>query len=310
MALTRSNDRASLFSPDVAGTIQLMVYLALACGLMLADHHFGMLQRARQVSAVIAEPVFMAAALPAKIAHGMDAALTDRRTLRKENRQLRESLLLAEARIDRLRRLGAQNRRYRQLLAVQDQLDFKVQTARLVGVDLGRYRHRVLIGAGADQGISVGMTIMDARGVMGQVVEVGKNTAQVMLITDPEHDIPVVVERTGLRLIARGTGRRDDLRVGAIPLSADIRVDDRLITSGLGGQFPAGFPVARVTAVKVGVDGMFKVADATPAADLGRSTEVLVLRPHATAMGPPAPAPAFGPPVSPEAARDGASGAQ
>lgn len=298
MALANQSSSASLFSANVAGTLRMIALLGLACVLMVADRRFALLQTLRYQGSVLIEPVFQLAALPASLARTVSAALADRTQLREENSHLRESLLLADARLNRLRTLAEQNRRYRQLLAVQDSLGLQVQVARLIRVDLGPYRHRVMINAGARQGVHVGMTVMDAHGVMGQVVELTRNTAQVMLITDPEHDIPVVDERTGFRAVARGTGNPDRLFLPAIPLSADVRAGDRLLTSGLGGRFPSGFPVATIIRVQADVDGMFAVADARPSAHLGRSSEVLLLRDQPVPAGPPAPAAAFGPPDS------------
>ncbi|MGB8635155.1 MAG: rod shape-determining protein MreC [Rhodanobacteraceae bacterium] len=298
MGLAREGISSSLFAANVAGTLRMIAYLGLACLLMVADRQFGLLPKVRYQASLLIEPVFHVAALPASLASTLTEAFADRQNLRQDNRQLRESLMLAEARLSRLQALAEQNRRYRQLLAVKDRLGLKVQVARLVGVDLGPYRHRVMVGVGSNQGVRVGMTVMDAHGVMGQVVEIGRNTAQVMLITDPKHAIPVVDERTNLRVIAHGTGSPDHLQISAIPLSADVRAGDRLVTSGLGGRFPAGFPVARIDQVRVDVDGMFELASATPTANLGKSTDVLLLRDQPAAIGPPAPAASVGPPAS------------
>lgn len=298
MALAREGISSSLFSANVSGTLRMIAYLGLACVLMVADRQFALLQKVRYQASVLIEPVFYVAALPASIAGHLSDAFADRQELRDENRKLRESLMLSEARLSRLQTLAEQNRRYRRLLDVKDRLGLRVQVAHLVGVDLGPYRHRVVVGVGRNQGVREGMTVLDAHGVMGQVVEISRNTAQVMLITDPNHAIPVVDERTNLRVIARGTGSPDRLHISAIPLSADVRKGDRLVTSGLGGRFPAGFPVARIDRVRVDADGMFEVAAATPAADLGQSSEVLLLRDQPAASGPPAPAASVGPPAT------------
>lgn len=308
MALAREGISSSLFSANVSGTLRMIAYLGLACVLMVADRHFGLLQTMRYQASVLIEPIFYVAALPARLAGHVSDAFADRQNLRDDNRQLRESLLLSEARLNRLQTLADQNQRYRELLDVKNRLGLKVQVARLVGVDLGPYRHRVVVGVGRNQGVRDGMTVMDAHGVMGQVVELSRNTAQVMLITDPNHAIPVVDERSNLRVIAHGTGSPDHLRISAIPLSADIRAGDRLVTSGLGGRFPAGFPVARIDQIRGDADGMFEVASAVPTARLGQSSEVLLLRDQPAASGPPAPAASVGPPaaLAPGAGRAGA----
>ncbi len=307
MALAREGISSSLFSANVAGTLRMIAYLGLACALMVADRQLALLQKVRYQASVLIEPFFYAAALPASLVAHVSDALVDRQELRDNNRQLRESLMLSEARLNRLQTLAEQNRRYRELLDVKNSLGLKVQVARLIDVDLGPYRHRVVVGVGRNQGVRTGMTVMDAHGVMGQVVEVSRNTAQVMLITDPDHAIPVVDERTHLRVIAHGTGSPDHLRISAIPLSADVRKGDRLVTSGLGGRFPSGFPVARIDQIQVDADGMFAVASAVPTARLGQSSEVLLLRDQPAASGPPAPATSVGPPaiLAPGAAEAG-----
>jgi rod shape-determining protein MreC len=133
---------------------------------------------------------------------------------------------------------------------------------------------------------------------MGQVVEVRAHSCTVMLITDSAHAVPVRIERTGLRTIARGSGQLDTLELPTIPVSADVKVGDRLVTSGLGGRFPADFPVGVIRSIANDPSGMFAAAKATPDALVDRSSEVLVLHELAESMGPPAAIPAMGPPAS------------
>ncbi|MBS0570277.1 MAG: rod shape-determining protein MreC, partial [Proteobacteria bacterium] len=149
------------------------------------------------------------------------------------------------------------------------------------------------------QGVRVGEAVLDAHGVMGQVVEVLPDTSTVMLITDPAHALPVKGERTGLRGIVRGNGTLDSLDLPNVPISADIKVGDKLVTSGLGGHFPAGFPVGTVRTIRNDTSGMFAIATVAPSAALDRSGEVLILHDLPDPVGPPAPAPAQGPPVAP-----------
>jgi len=134
--------------------------------------------------------------------------------------------------------------------------------------------------------------------VMGQVKEVLPTTSVVMLITDPSHAIPVTIARTGLRTVAYGSRDGDALSLPNLPLAADIRVGDNLLTSGIGGRFPPGFPVGRIDNVAPADTGMFQVALARPAADIDRSTDVLLLHDQAEPEGPPAPASPAGPSTS------------
>ena len=295
MAIAR-NDTATLFAEGTASTLRLIVYLALAAILMVLDHRGSYLEEMRRFAGAIVEPAYRVAAFPADVARATRTAVVSQDRLAKENRELRDALLLAQAKLNRLDALVAQNARLKDLLDAQNSLGLTVQLARLVDVDLDPFRPRVVLSAGANQGIGVGQPVIDAHGVMGQVVEVMANTSVAMLITDPTHAIPVMVERSGLRTIAYGTGAINTISLPNIPMSADVQVGDRLVTSGLGGRFPAGFPVGEIQSIKPDATGMFAAAIAKPSAALDRSGEVLLLHDQPEPYGAPAPVEEFGPP--------------
>jgi len=290
------NDTATLFAEGTASTLRLIAYLALAATLMVVDHRAGYLEDMRRLTGVLVEPVYRIAALPADVARAPRTAVVSQDTLAKENRELRDALLLAQARLNRLDALVAQNARLKDLLDAQTSLGLSVQLARLIDVDLDPFRPRVVLNVGANQGVTVGQPVIDAHGIMGQVIEVLGNTSVVMLITDPTHAIPVMVERSGLRTIAYGTGAIDRLELPNIPISADVQVGDRLVTSGLGGRFPAGFPVGEILAISTDASSLFAAAQARPAAALDRSGDVLLLRDQPQPYGAPAPIEEIGPP--------------
>ena len=295
------SDTATLFAEGTVSTLRLIVYLALAVALMVLDHRGGWLQALRRHAAqTLVEPAWRIAALPADVARAARMAVVTQDSLASENKALREQLLLAQTRLNRLDVLVAQNERLKALLDAQKDLGLSVQFARLVDVDLDPFRHRIVLDVGRNQGVDVGQPVIDAHGVMGQVIEVLADSAIVMLVTDPTHAVPVVVERTGLRTIAYGSGAIDRLDLPNIPISADVVVGDRLMTSGLGGRFPAGFPLGEIRSVSSSENGMFAAAVAHPAAALDRSGEVLLLGDQPQPYGPPLPAP-VGPPA-PDAA--------
>src|SRR5690606_7173201 len=154
---------------------------------------------------------------------------------------------------------------------------------------LDPFRHRVVLDSGSRDGVRPGLAIVDATGVMGQVVAVSASTSTAILVSDPNHAVPVQVRRSGVRTIAFGTGRTDQLLLPNIPPSADVRVGDELVTSGLGGTFPPGFPVGRLAELAPDDTGLFMVGKAEPAAALNRSGEVLLVwTGDATTAGPPA----------------------
>jgi rod shape-determining protein MreC len=290
------NDTATLFAEGTASTLRLIVYLAVAALLMVLDHRAGYLEDLRRFTGALVEPIYRIAAFPADIARATRTAVVSQDTLAKENRELRDALLLAQARLNRLDALVAQNARLKDLLDAQNSLGLSVQLARLVDVDLDPFRPRVVLNVGSNQGVVVGQPVIDAHGIMGQLVEVLANTSVAMLITDPTHAIPVMVERSGLRTIAYGTGAIDRLELPNIPISADVQVGDRLVTSGLGGRFPAGFPVGEILSISTDSSSLFAAAKARPAAALDRSGDVLLLHDQPQPYGAPAPIEESGPP--------------
>ncbi len=282
-------DKVSLFSEGAVSTARLIAYLTLAMIVMVVDHRGSYLERLRGFSATLVEPIYRVAALPSDVARAGRLAVATQSHLVDENQELREALLLAQVRLNRMSALAAQNDRLKKLLDVQKKLGLGVRLARLIDIDLDPFRHRIVLDAGSTQAIKVGQPVLDAFGVMGQIVEVLPNTSVALLITDPTHAIPVTVKRTGLRTIAYGTGSIDRLQLPNIPISADIKVGDSLMTSGLGGRFPAGFPVGEILEISNDESGMFAAAIAKPAAALDRSGEVLLLQDMPEPMGPPLP---------------------
>lgn len=285
---------AARLSDGAGGTLPLLAYLALATMLMIADQRGGFGTQARQKLSVLAEPVWWLAAAPGRVIEGAGKLVMTHGQLQSENQTLRQELQVNASRLHRLAAVAEENQRLRELLG--GTRGYKL-SARLVGItdiDLDPSRQRILLDAGSDDGVVVGQAMIDAGGVLGQVVEVTSRRATALLLTDPEHAIPVQVARSGLRTIAFGTGRTDRLRLPNIPQSADIRVGDRLVTSGIGGRFPAGFPVATVESLHPDDTRLFVVAEARPAARLDRGLEVLLVSNtlDEVDVGPPVPPPA------------------
>lgn len=266
-----------LFSEAAAGPLPLMIYLLLAVALMVADHRGGVLNKLRVAATVLVEPLYVAAGLPSRFAIAARERLADQASLRDENRALAERLLIAQARLDRLQAIQQENQRLRDLLGGTRGLQLSVQLATVLDVDLDPFRHRILIDAGAQRGAREGLALIDAGGVVGQVLEVRPFNSTALLVSDPSHAVPVQVLRTGVRTIAYGTGRTDTLVMPNIPQSADIAVGDQIVTSGIGGRFPAGLAVGEITSVASDDTRLFLIAEARPAAALDRSGELLLL---------------------------------
>lgn len=288
------NASGSLFAEGGGGTLKLLFYLTLSTILMIADHRGGYLDAVRHAAGLLTGPLYMIAASPGRLVAAVGDNVTTQQDLLLENRELREQLLRGNARMNRLQAVQIENQRLRELLGGTRGLQLSVQLASLVDVDLDPFRHRILLDAGERRGVRVGLAVIDGAGVVGQIISTTSLNSTAMLVSDPSHAIPVQVVRSGLRSIAYGTGRIDRLELPNIPLSADVRVGDELITSGLGGTFPAGFPVGRIDTLRPDDTRLFVIADARPAATLERNGEVLLVwsaDPEAPieTMGPPAP---------------------
>jgi len=226
------NTSAPLFSESASSTLRLILYLAAAIMCMVADHRGDYLERVRRGASVLAEPLYRLAAMPSQLARDTRAALADRASLTERNAELSRELMLAQTRLRHYDAVQEQNQRLQELLAVQKTLGLSVQLARVIDVDFGAYRRQhLMLDIGSDQGVGVGQPVIDAHGVVGQVVEVRAKSCTVMLITDERNAIPVRIERTGLRTIARGGGTLDTLELLNIPVSADVKVGDHLVRS-------------------------------------------------------------------------------
>ena len=271
-------------SDEIAGTLRLLVALTLAVALMVFDHRGGWLTAIRGQIEVIAQPLWRLAGLPAKLGDTVRDDASSRARLAKDNAILRNALLISSARIARLQTAAAENARLRGLLGAAEQGGLHVQLAPILDIALDPTRQRVVLDIGADQGVTLGQAAIDAGGLMGQVIEVRPTTATVLLITDPDHAVPVAVSRNGIRLVAYGRG--DRLELANVPTSSDVKIGDRIVTSGLGGRFPPGFPVGTITALRRDESRAFLVGDLKPAAQLDRGRDVLLLR----RAVPPAPA--------------------
>jgi rod shape-determining protein MreC len=252
--------------------------LAIACiALMLLDSREEHLVRVRQALSVVVHPVRVVVDLPFRTWSSLRDTFTERDALIAENREFRRERLQTEARLQRLEVLERENARLRELLDSTERVASRALVAEILSVDLDPYRQRLDLNRGLVAGVFVGQALIDAQGVVGQVVRVGALTSEAVLITDADHAVPVSVYRNGLRTIAVGTGDGARLRLPYLTYNADIVVGDLLISSGLGGVFPAGYPVARVLDVKRRRDQAFAEIVAETASSLDREREVLLV---------------------------------
>lgn len=281
-------DEAPLFGRGPSSTARLILLGLSSILLMMADSRGHYLDRFHAALSVLVYPVQQLASVPADTGSWLVDRFKSRADLFEQNRQLARENRLLSVRLQRFQALRAENERLRALMNAAAKRPERVMVAEIVRVDLEPYSHRVLINRGTRDGVYKGQPVLDAEGVMGQVVQAGPLSAYAMLISDPSHALPVQVNRTGLRSIARGTGRAATLELTDLPLSADIRLDDLLVTSGLGGRFPAGLPVGRVSEILRDPGQPFAQVYLQPAAQLNRSRHVLLIWPQAPVTPPAA----------------------
>ncbi|WP_259759355.1 rod shape-determining protein MreC [Pseudomonas sp. GCEP-101] len=249
----------------------------LSVALMVVDARFDYLKPVRSQLGLVLSPFYGIADFPVRAWEGVRDQFTSRSELLAENERLKAEQLLMQRRLQKLATLTEQNVRLRELLNSSALVDDKVLVGELIGVDPNPFTQRILIDKGEKDGVFQGQPVLDASGLMGQVVEVMPYTARVLLLTDTTHSIPVQVNRNGLRAIAVGTGNPERLELRYVADTADIKEGDLLVSSGLGQRFPAGYPVAVVKEVLHDTGGPFATIRAVPTAKMNRSRYVLLV---------------------------------
>ena len=270
----------SLFADDGFSSTRLMAYSLAAVLLMALDQRGAYNLKIRQSLATLVSPIHMLVDLPSEVVGLVSKNLANRNTLQLKNQQLENRLLKQQVQLSQFESLQDENQRLRSLLGARSSLRVQTMVAELMAVDLDPYSHRVIIDRGETDGVKAGMVVLDAGGVMGQIDVASPETAKVILISDPDHALPVQVARTGMRSIAFGTGDTSVLMLPNVSINADIKKDDLLQTSGMGKRFPAGYSVARVMSVERSPGRPFARVWARPLAHLEHASEVLVLLPE------------------------------
>lgn len=256
---------------------RLMFYILLAVVLMTLDYRGQHVDRFRAWAGLAVEPIFLTIEAPFRLAAYARESLTERARLRAERDEFERLLRESRARLLVKDELSRENAELRELLAAARALETRYHAVELRHIDLDPYSHRVLINRGRRDGLSAGQPVVDAYGVVGQIDEVMQHSAGVILLSDPDHALPVRVERTSLRTIAYGSGSSDRLRLTDLPMNVDLEPGDRMVTSGLGGRFPPGLPVGAVVAVSRPAGEAFASAAVGPLARLDWSRHLLVL---------------------------------
>src|ERR1700736_7022532 len=255
--------------------LRCILYSLLALGLIIFDKRYDHLGEIRRFLSVIAYPVQVAVASPFEGWDWFRESVFSRGTLRADKARLEAELRLANFRLQRYEALEAESQRLRALRENTAGIANRFIIGNIMDLDIDAFRERVLVDKGARDGVFVGQAVLDAGGVFGQVARVGELTSEVILVSDGTHAIPVQINRNGLRTIAVGTGDTGRLKLPYLSTSADVVVGDLLVTSGLGGGFPPGYPVGTAAEVKRDPAQSLADVDLKPAAALDRSRELM-----------------------------------
>jgi len=275
MITTRSSNTHLARIPALG--VRVLALMALSLLLMMLDHRQHHLDTVRRLIGATVYPIQIIVDAPFRLWEWLAESTADRNELQLEVGRLQVERLLTRARLQQLTALRAENDRLRDLLEARTQIRDEIRVAKIMAVDANPYRHNIVIDIGSRDGVYDGQAIIDANGVIGQVLETGLATSQAILISDPSHALPVEVNRNGLRTIANGTGEFDRLDLPFLPNNADIREGDLLVTSGLGGAFPAGYPVAIVSSVNRIPQAPFADVTAVPSSALDQVREIMLI---------------------------------
>lgn len=271
------DDQLTHFIPRGAPPFaRIILILVLSVGLMSLDNATETLDPLKDTLSTIMQPLLVVAEFPAD-AFDFAGKYIDRDDLIAHNNTLESKILLLKGKLQKLAALKAENARLRNLTGSGLATDERVIIAQIMSISPSPYRQYITINKGTLDDVRTGQAIIDANGIMGQVVSTTPMTATAILITDPNHTIPVEINRTGLQTIARGRGRGQQLILPFLPANTDIQVGDLLVSSGLGKRYPAGYPVATVTRIAHKQGEEFLTVLAEPKASLNRGREVLVI---------------------------------
>lgn len=270
------HDRVVQASPPIA---RILFAIALSISLMVIDQRSHYLRDIRSLLSTAIYPIQYVASLPQKVGTGVGEFFTGHQVYQLENEKLKLKILKLKAAQQKHNALLAENARLRALFKAAAKVADKALIAELIEVNLEPFTQKLLVDKGSRDGVFVGQAVIDANGIMGQITGISPSTSTITLLTDPGHAIPVQVQRNGLRAILFGTGATNELSLPHLTATSDIDKGDVLISSGMAGRFPAGYPVARVERISSDANESFLEIVALPVARLNHSKEVLLIWP-------------------------------
>ena len=266
-----------IFSKSTPLGLRLFLALILSVALIICDVNYRPFTVIRYYLDSAISPLYYVSNFPLSAFNELNDLSAKHQTLLDENALLKEQLQMQQSDLVRLDSLKKENDELRTLLGSPLRNDEYKKVAQVLLVDANPYSYQITLDKGTREGVFVGQPVVDEKGVVGQIFKTAYNTSRAILICDSQHAIPVQVLRNGITMVAVGNGCNNDLLLDFLPNNVDIQVGDVLVTSGLGGRFPKGYPVATVSSVKVDMHDSTPVISATPTADLKRLRYLLLL---------------------------------
>jgi rod shape-determining protein MreC len=259
---------------------KFIIFVVLSFILLVNDQRNNYLSILRNSIAIAIYPLQSAVEIPSRLTNWFDLRIKSKEILIQENQNLLSQQKINSSILQRYESLEQENERLKQILNAANNLDNKVEITRIISVNVNPYRHTIVIDKGERDGVYNGQVLLDADGVIGQILHTNFLTSEAILISDSDHALPVEINRNGLRTIVLGNGSFTKLDVPYIPNNADIEIGDLLVTSGLGGKFPSGYPVAKVDFIESDLSEQFYKVSAKPIAYLNQVREVMLLKPE------------------------------
>lgn len=266
---------------------RLLFFLVLSLAILIIDARFKQLEVVRQIVSVVMYPLQRLASAPASLVQRVGAYFASQSSLREENARLAQENQLSGTLAQRARALEADNANLRKLLGAREQRREQLTVAQVLYHARDPFSQRIVIDKGVQHDVHNGQPVLDALGVVGQVTRAYPLLAEVTLISDKGHLVPVLNVRSGLRSVLAGTGAQGVLEMQFVPLTADVQKGDQLVTSGIDGIYTEGLPVAEVVSIEPNATATFSRVICRPLGGVGSHTRVFVV--HGSEPLPPRP---------------------
>ncbi|WP_422380558.1 rod shape-determining protein MreC [Marinicellulosiphila megalodicopiae] len=234
------------------------------------------LDPAHKALSLLTAPVHLVVSVPRKIYLWGTQSFEDQETLIAQNKDLENEIIVLERQVQTLAFLEAENARLRTLLNAVEAIKHPVKTVEIISEDSNPFNHHVMINRGSVHGVYVGQVVLDSKGVFGMVIQLDSLSARVMLVVDQQSAVPVELLRTHYRTVAQGVGDIEQMELMYIPKTQDVQVGDLIVTSGLGGRYPKGYPVATVTEIQSDDQKFFRIF-IQPIAELETSRHLFLI---------------------------------